>query len=252
MQELLDYYPEPPEKLSGVTFVEKTEEKLKSLATLRMGSAKPSDIQNGELWQKQLPNGKSEFRVWKTEDESREGTLIQDFFKTTEIFLDSPSDDKLPTEKAVSVFLNSKIDKSAISSAIDSVSEETVASSKAVSGLRNVLSDSFISGLGMPNLNKKIFIQFSPINNDKIDYSAAYTAPANGWVTVYGKVANTASKAYALVFAQSGDILMTSASGTADVLCTATIPVNKGFGIYLKTQSCWSVGAYFFYAQGES
>ncbi len=148
--------------------------------------------------------------------------------------------------------LAEKIDKSAISSAIDSVSEETVASSKAVSGLRNVLSDSFISGLGMPNLDKKIFIQFSPINNDKIDYSAAYTAPANGWVTVYGQVANIASKAYALVVAQSGDIRMTSASGTADVVCTATIPVRKGRGVYLKTQSCWSVGAYFFYAQGES
>ncbi len=152
----------------------------------------------------------------------------------------------------IAVLQAEKIDKSAISSAINSVSEETVASSKAVSGLRNVLSDSFISGLGMPNLDKKIFIQFSPINNDKIDYSAAYTAPANGWVTVYGQVANIASKAYALVFAQSGDIRMTSASGTADVVCTATIPVSKGRGVYLKTQSCWSVGAYFFYARGES
>ncbi len=114
------------------------------------------------------------------------------------------------------------------------------------------LTDSYLAGIGMPNLDKKIFIQFSPINNDKIDYSAAYTAPANGWVTVYGQVANIASKAYALVFAQSGDIRMTSASGTADVVCTATIPVSKGRGVYLKTQSCWSVGAYFFYAQGES
>ena len=152
----------------------------------------------------------------------------------------------------IAVLQAEKIDKSAISSAIDSVSEENVASSKAVSDLRNVLSDSFISGLGMPNLNKKIFIQFYPINNDKIDYSATYTAPANGWVTVYGQVANIASKAYALVFAQSGDIRMTSASGSADVICTATIPVSKGRGVYLKTQSCWSVGAYFFYAQGES
>lgn len=114
------------------------------------------------------------------------------------------------------------------------------------------LTDSYLAGLGMPNLDKKIFIQFSLITNKKVDYSAAYTAPANGWVTVYGQVANIASKAYALVFAQSGDIRMTSASGTADVVCTATIPVSKGRGVYLKTQSCWSVGAYFFYAQGES
>ena len=114
------------------------------------------------------------------------------------------------------------------------------------------LTDSYLAGLGMPNLDKKIFIQFSPINNDKIDYSAAYTAPANGWVTVYGQVANIASKAYAFAYAKSGDIRMTSASAAADVVCTATIPVSKGSEVYLKTQRCWEVGAHFFYAQGES
>ncbi len=111
------------------------------------------------------------------------------------------------------------------------------------------LTENYLAGLGMPNLDKKIFIQFSPIND--VDYSATYTAPANGWVTVYGRVANIATKAYALVLAQSGDIRMTSACGTADVVCTATIPVSKGRGVYLRTQSCWSIGAYFVYAQGE-
>ena len=114
------------------------------------------------------------------------------------------------------------------------------------------LTDSYLAGLGMPNLDKKIFIQFSPINDNKIDYAVVYTAPANGWVTVYGQVANIATKAYALVYAQSGDMQMTSASATAEVICTATIPVIKGRGVYLKTQNCWSIGAYFFYAQGES
>ncbi len=111
------------------------------------------------------------------------------------------------------------------------------------------LTENYLAGLGMPNLDKKIFIQFSPIND--VDYSATYTAPANGWVIVYGRVANIATKAYALVLAQSGDIRMTSACGTADVVCTATIPVSKGRGVYLRTQSCWSIGAYFVYAQGE-
>ncbi len=111
------------------------------------------------------------------------------------------------------------------------------------------LTDSFLAGTGMPNLDKKIFIQFSKIND--VDYSATYTAPANGWVTVYGQVANIASKAYALVLAQSGDIRITSACGTADVVCTTTIPISKGRGVYLRTQSCWSIGAYFVYAQGE-
>lgn len=230
---------------------------VRSLATLQSGNSRPLGIRNGEFWCRDLDGNGSMFQVYRyIEITTPDGVQQLDVPWTIKLAqsisgAEEARNDISPSEKAISQALAEKIDKSAISSAIDSVSEETVASSKAVSGLRNVLSDSFISGLGMPNLDKKISIKLSKINNEKPDYSAAYTAPANGWVTVYGQVANIASKAYALVFAQSGDIRMTSASGTADVVCTATIPVSKGRGVYLKTQSCWYVGAYFLYAIGE-
>lgn len=113
MQELLNYEPKPPEKLSGTSFVQNTEEKLKSLVTMRAGTTKPSDVQDCELWQKTTANGKSEFFVWKESDNNGDGTHFQDFFAAKEIKEkeEENTDEFHPTQLAVNKFVVSYIQK---------------------------------------------------------------------------------------------------------------------------------------------
>lgn len=106
MQELFDFTPKPPEKLAGINMASQLVAMLKSAATNRSGSAKPSDIVDGEVWCKEIADGDREFYVWQEKDGAGDGTLLQDFFKVDAVPEDEEgaSEHKFPTEKAMAVF----------------------------------------------------------------------------------------------------------------------------------------------------
>ena len=106
MQELIEFTPQPPDKLTGLSFYQQMKLKLQSVLTNRSGNAKPSDIVDGEMWCKQIPDGSHEFYVWHTADGAGDGTLLQDYFKVDKISEDEESafGHKFPTDKAVAKF----------------------------------------------------------------------------------------------------------------------------------------------------
>lgn len=103
MQKLLDFSPKAPEKLGGVNMINQLVGMLQSAVTQRSGSAKPSDIVDGELWCKELADGSREFYVWQEKDGAGSGTFLQDYFKVDAVSSDEEKADehKFPTDKAV-------------------------------------------------------------------------------------------------------------------------------------------------------
>ncbi len=74
MQELLSYTQDKVETSKDV--MDKTSNKLESLATQRAGSTLPEDIKNDEIWCKKLEDGTFQLYRWTTADGVGDGTPI--------------------------------------------------------------------------------------------------------------------------------------------------------------------------------
>lgn len=149
----------------------------------------------------------------------------------------------------MTALLAEKIDKTAVSSALDSESEESVASSKAVNDLRLAA-----PGLGMPS-NQVIDIPIT-LNADKF-----YTAPANGYAYLHFGTGASGSFSAGLTLSvqDNNEIILAAKSLIKDVSWNGTysfVPVRKGqtvlakidvSGNYPKPNYIFS----FVYAEGE-
>lgn len=144
------------------------------------------------------------------------------------------------TAREMAAALSAKIDKSAISSAIDSASEETVASSKAVRTLKNKIpTNATIAVMGMPS-GRLINIGSHPSGY-------RYTAPYSGYV--YARGVSTGHNSYIVIKGAGVGYQIIADSGLGmEVSC----PVPKGFVVEIIYYGVQFTDVYFDMAIGEA
>lgn len=150
--------------------------------------------------------------------------------------------------------LDIKIDKSAISSALDSESEETVASSNAVNELRKQ-----IPNLAMPS-EEYIDISAAFYPNNWTKDTKPWTAPANGFIFVHS-TSSDSSKIItgvhqAIILNSEGVQVyadMLSTNSIMDLDTASFIPIKKGnqFKLVVKNDISVTATIRFYYAEGE-
>lgn len=105
-----------------------------------------------------------------------------------------------------------------------------------------------LAGMAMPNNARYIDISF--VETDSYVYNAGFTAPANGYVFVSGKVVDSPKKHIAGVHINNYDMSAHS-NGTLADGCGCFLPVEKGNFMVLGAISMQNIQMRFYYAVGE-